>query len=185
MKYLTWNISTERQKHEWMRVRRIIVRLRLGFLIGGHALYFAVCGIAHRYGKLEAFGHSIGVGLWSLLLIGLLLLALEYIYAHLCPNTSPQYVIRNTGITLYGEDGPSEHIPWDAMRYVRIESDPLRQEFRSLILLSSARNSWVRSAMKVAIPLPEPETEVVRALGAAMMDNGLRWTAVGDLAILH
>jgi hypothetical protein len=182
MHYLTWNLSTERQRHEWMRLRRVIVSVRMSLLIGGHAAYFGVCAVGHGFGTLESYGQSLFVGVWSLLLIGLLLLALEHIYAHNCPSTPPRYVIRNTGITRYGEDGPEAHFTWSSMRWVSVESDPRRREFRSLVLTGEPRLPWLRHAGRVVIPLPdaEAETAVVRALGMALLDNGMNWTARGD-----
>ncbi len=193
--YLTWSISEERQRHEWMRVRRSIIAVRMAFLVVGHAVYFILCGIAHWMGCFSQYGHSFWVGLWSMALIGLALFIMEMLYTQLSSAAPPRFAIRKNGLTRYGEDGPCAHYDWTRTRVLHIENDRRRPEFRSLILSEPRRFRWMRRAGRIAIPLPSPEhsaggecldeTHVVDALRQAIEDNGMTWrTCAGGEIVL-
>jgi hypothetical protein len=190
MEYLSWTITVERQRYEWMRFRRSLVALRLTFLAVGHLAYFSICAIGHWLGTFQNYGLSIFVGFWSLILIGMTLLILEMVYAHLCPSTPPRYTIRNSGITLYGEDGPAAHFAWTHAPVLHLESDPAHPEFRSLVLRTHAHR-LLRHFSRVIIPIPpgeaedgqQYETRIVSALAQALDDNGLTWTPCPDGAV--
>ncbi|HLX60273.1 MAG TPA: hypothetical protein VKX17_03220 [Planctomycetota bacterium] len=190
--YFSWSISKERQRHEWMRLRRSIVSIRLAFLVGGHLAYFAFCGVAHALGRFEQYGHSLWVGFWSMALIGIALLLLEMLYARMCPQTLPRFVIRKTGVTQYGDDGPSAHFDWARARVLQIENDRERPEFRSLVLSAPRKSRWLRRAGRVEIPLPSPddpaagvdEVHVVEALRHAIEECGLTWRPCADGAVV-
>lgn len=183
--YLSWSISEERQRHEWLRMRRSITSVRMAFLVGGHIAYFALCAIAHKLGCFEQFGHSFWVGFWSMALIGLLLYFFETLYTRTWHVERPRFAIRKSGVTLYGDDGPSAHYDWSHKPVLHIESDQRRPEFRSLILSTARKNRWLRRAGRVSIPLPAhddhfnaeriDESRVVEALRHATEDHGLRW----------
>ena len=183
--YITWTVSPERLRHEWMRLRQSLVRLRLGFLLVGHVLYFAFCALASYFGRIQNFTHAISLGLWSLTLIGLTLLLSEWIYARMCPDHAPRFTIRRSGVTLYGDDGPAAHFDWRHKKYLRIEADPQRPDFRALILCEAQRFKWLREAGGVRIPLPENgnavnEFQIVQALHDAIRDAGLTWNSGAD-----
>ncbi len=190
--YLTWSISKERQRYEWMRFRRSIVALRIAFLVGGHAAYFGLCGLAHALGRLAQYGHSIWVGFWSIALIGFALMIMEAVYSRMCPLTVPRFSIRGSGVTQYGHDGPSAHYSWKRARILHIETDARRPEFRSLVLSEPRRSRWLRHAGRVTIPLPSGdaaqsdvnETHVVEALRHAIEENGLTWQPTTDGSVV-
>jgi hypothetical protein len=190
--YLTWSISKERQRYEWMRFRRSIVTLRIVFLVGGHLGYFAFCAVAHALGRFAAYGHSIWVGFWSVALIGILLMVMEAIYSRTCPVTVPRFSIRGNGVTQYGDDGPSAHYSFKRARILHIENDARRPEFRSLVLSEPRRSRLLRYAGRVIIPLPsgdatQPdlnETHVVEALRHAIEENGMTWQPSADGAVV-
>lgn len=185
MEYLCWNITPERHKHEWMRLRHKMVRFRLGLVIGGHLIYFAFCAVANHHGKIQNFRHAIWVGFWTLFLFSLVLLLSEFIYARMRPGWLPRFAIRKNGVTKYGQDGPAAHYDWRRKRLLRIESDPRHAEFRSLVLCERSRFKWLREASRVIIPLPQAgdeidEFDVVEALQHAIEDAGLVWRAAAD-----
>ena len=186
--YLTWSVSQERQRYEWMRLRRSIVGIRLGFLIGGHVAYFAFCAIAHALGRFAQYGHSIWVGFWSMALIGIALLILETLYSRMCPQTIPRFTIRKNGVTRYGDDGPAEHYDWSRTRELHIENDYRHPEFRSLILREEKRR-WLPRVAPARIPLPFPgeqtsdgvdELRVIEALRHSIEESGLTWQACAN-----
>lgn len=193
--YLTWSISEERQRHEWLRVRRSIMAVRMAFLVGGHVVYFALLGLAYLLGRFNAYGHSFWVGLWSMGLIGVALFIMEMAYTHLVSTAVPRFAIRKNGLTHYGADGPCAHYDWTRTRILHIENDRHRPEFRSLILTEPRRFRWMRRAGRIAIPLPTPghsgsetldETHVVDALRQAIEDNGMTWRtcASGEIVLM-
>jgi len=183
--YLSWSISEARQRHEWLRVRRSIMAVRLTFLIGGHILYLVLCSVAHALGCFAQYGHSFWVGFWSMALIGMLLFLFETLYTRTWHIEKPRFAIRKSGVTLYGDDGPNAHYDWSHKPVLHIESDHRRPEYRSLILSEAYKYRWLRRAARVSIPLPSlddgssseriDELRVVEALRHATEDHGLRW----------
>lgn len=183
--YLTWSISEDRQRHEWLRMRRSIMSIRMAFLVGGHVAYFALCAVAHRLGCFAQFGTSFWVGFWSMGLIGMLLYLFETLYTRTWRIENPRFAIRRTGVTLYGDDGPTAHYNWSHKPILHIESDHRHPHYRSLILSEARKSRWLRRASRVSIPLPTPhdslsherldESHVVAALRHATEDHGLTW----------
>ncbi len=193
--YLSWSVSQERQRHEWLRVRRSIMAVRIAFLIGGHVAYFALCALAHRLGCFDQYGHSIWVGFWSMTLIGATLFLFEKLYTRTWHIERPSFAIRKNGLTTYGDDGPTAHYDWTRRPVLHIENDRQRPEFRSLILSEARKNRWLRLAGRVVIPLPSSsddfdseridETRVIEALRHAIEDNGMTWvTSAGGEVVL-
>ncbi|MEI6233146.1 MAG: hypothetical protein WCT04_08845 [Planctomycetota bacterium] len=193
--YLSWRISDERQRHEWLHMRRSIMAVRLAFLVGGHVAYFGLCALAHHFGKFQEYGHSIWVAFWSMASIGMVLYLFETLYTRTWRIEQPRYAIRQNGVTLYGDDGPCAHYDWSHKPVLHIESDKRLPHFRSLILSTARRNKWLRRASRVSIPLPSPEdlfdnqrideTHIVHALRQATEDRGLKWvtSANGEIVL--
>ncbi len=193
--YLTWTISDERQRHEWLRFRRSIMTVRMTFLVGGHIVYFLLCALAHRLNCFNQYGTSLWVGFWSKALIGLVLYLFETLYTRTWRIEQPRFAIRKTGVTLYGDDGPTAHYDWTRKPILHIESDRRHPHYRSLVLSEARKYRWMRRAGRVSIPLPTPhenhgperldESHVVAAIRHATEDHGLTWvtSATGEVVL--
>src|SRR5437868_13933972 len=66
--YAEWELSRERQTHEWKRVRRAIISTRVRLVVFGHLVFFAGCLLIDLLGNLDLSRHFTHIGWFSLLL---------------------------------------------------------------------------------------------------------------------
>ena len=181
--YAAWQLTPERQRHEWKRVRRAIIAMRVRLLIYGHLVFFAGCVILNLLGNRAASDNFMSVGCYSLLLTSLSLLLTEWLHVRFPPQHPPRYVVRPSGITEYGDEGPRQHWDWTRILQVRLESDRERPEFRSLIFVNRGLRCF-QGFNRIAVPLPEAsppdgadvdEWNAIAAVGVALTENGYNW----------
>jgi len=173
--YITWQISPERQKHDWMQLRRFIVRTRWRIALYGHVAYFIACSALKTLGV--QCNDFISLGWWSLLIIGMALLIIEWMHVHALPATPPRFVVRRSGLTEYGEDGPRMHWDWERTAQLSIETDRERPAFRSLVVAMKAETLMVGKFCRISIPLPGDDDEfaIIEAVSRALEDNRIDW----------
>ena len=185
-------MSAERQRHEWMRQRRAIVAARIRIVIYGHLLFFALCLIVQALGAVNSAAFA-ACGWMSLLLVSGGLILAEWLHVKMRPRTPPRYVIRNNGVTEYGEEGPRAHWDWSRTQGLSIETDRRAPNYRSLVFKMS--DAWLQN---VQVPLPETagqqadaagvsligEREVVAAIMQALEDNGIQIQPCGGAVAL-
>jgi hypothetical protein len=191
--YLCWQISMERQRHEWMRTRRKIVGARIRIVIYGHLLLLIAALITQGVGGLGLMLNVASAAAFSLLFISAFLFLTEFLHVKMLPKTPPKFVVRPSGVTEYDEEGPRMHWDWSRTRMLSIETDVQQPRYRTLVLKMS-ETVWLGKLGRVCIPLPEvsaaesapdatgkvDEREVVAAIAQALQENGIRWHARGD-----
>ena len=184
--YAQWELSRERQAHEWKRIRRAIISTRIRLLVFGHLAFFAGCLLIDLLGNAELSRHFTHVGWYSLLLTSASLLLAEWMHVRYPPRTPPRFVVRGTGVTEYGDEGPRHHIDWSRTRQLRLECDRERPEFHSLVLVLGGPH-WLERLHRIAIPLPQPltagatgELQALAAVGSALSENGFDWKTHGN-----
>jgi hypothetical protein len=184
LEYLSWDISAERQRHEWIRLRKSLVRMRLRLVFFGHAAYFIVCGCLCYFGAQCAT--FVSLGFWSLLFISIYLLLMEYLLVRMLPAKPPRFVIRKSGLTEYGCEGPLSHWEWQRARQISIETDGINPAYRSLIVTLNGANPLFRKYNRCHFPLPETEHadhDIVAALARALKDNRIELEPQSDGAV--
>lgn len=173
--YIAWQVSPERQKHDWMQLRRFIVRTRWRIALYGHAAYLIACSVLKVLGV--PCSEFISLGWWSLLFIGVALLLMEWAHVKMLPATPPRFVIRRNGLTEYGEDGPRMHWDWDRTAQLSIETDADRPAYRSLVVAMKAETLMRGKFCRTAIPLPTDDDEraIIEAVSRALEENSIDW----------
>jgi hypothetical protein len=189
---LTWQVSRERVRYEWMRQRSKIVSARIRICVVGHVALALFWALIQSFGGLSQFPNFTTVGWVSLLLTSGALFALEILHVLSLPRTPPRFVVRPTGLTEYTDDGPRIHWDWQRARTLSIETDSLRPNYRSLVL-DMPESRWCKTIARVYVPLPEPGADdafvdercVVAAIADALEFNGIEWEpgANGELAL--
>jgi hypothetical protein len=185
--YAAWQLTPDRQRHEWKRARRSIIAMRLRLLIYGHAAFFIACLYLKAHGSIYSanFTHA---AWYSLFLTSAFLLGFEWFHVKYPPRQPARFVIRPTGVTEYGDEGPRAHWEWHRIRQLRLEADRERPEFRSLVFVHGPRlPRWIENLGSVAVPLPGDSTpsfkfegdewQALIAVAAALGDNGIGWKA--------
>jgi hypothetical protein len=174
--YAEWALSRERQTHEWKLMRRAIITMRVRLLIFGHLLFFAGCLLIDLLGNAELSGHFAHVGWYSLLLTSVSLLLAEWLHVRFPPRCPPRYVVRSTGVTEYGDEGPRHHLDWSRTRQLRLVCDRERPEFHSLVFVLGGPH-WLERLHRIYVPLPDPvnELQALAAVGSALAENGFDW----------
>ncbi|HYG78584.1 MAG TPA: hypothetical protein VEK08_26530 [Planctomycetota bacterium] len=174
--YAAWQISEQRQRHEWTLMRRSIVKTRLSIVIFGHSGFFATCLLLNARGvPCSTFIH---LGWWSLLLASLLLLLMEFLHVHSLPRIPPRFVVRRSGLTEYGEEGPRTHWDWGRAEQLSIATDHERPAYRSLVVALRSQSKLFQKFTRIYIPLPETEQQInerdiIAAVNAALEDNNI------------
>jgi hypothetical protein len=157
--------------------------MRVRLLVYGHLLFFAGALVLYLFGNRTASDNFTSVGCYSLLLTSFSLLLTEWLHVRFPPRQPPRYVVRQSGITEYGDEGPRQHWDWTRIRHLRLEADRERPEFRSLIFVNSDLR-WLREISRVVVPLPEAapqegggldEWNAIAAVGTALTENGFGW----------
>jgi hypothetical protein len=182
--YAEWELSRERQTHEWKRVRRAIITTRIRLVVFGHLLFFAGCILVNLLGSPDVSKHFTHIGWYSLLLTSSSLLLAEWMHVRFPPRSPPRYVVRSTGVTEYGDEGPRHHLDWSRTRQLRLISDRERPEFHSLVFVLGGQ-SWLAPQHRISVPLPQPvsqsslepigEFQALEAIGSALTENGFDW----------
>lgn len=185
--FVTWQITPERQRHEWMQLRKSLVAARVRIVVFGHAIYFGACLALSSAGvQCSTF---ISCGWWSLVYISVTMLLLEWLHVRMLPRTPARFVIRKSGLTEYSEDGPRSHWEWQRAQHLSIISDLERPAYRSLVVGMHSQTGWMRKLSCFHIPLPEKqqsdtdETKVIAAVSQALEASGIRWEPRTDGAI--
>lgn len=186
--YIAWQISAERQKHEWMLLRRIIVRTRWRIALYGHAAFLLICSTLNALGVQCA--EFISLGWWSLCFIGISLLLTEWVHVRMLPSTPPRFVVRRSGLTEYSEEGPRKHWDWARTAQLSIETDCERPGYRSLVVGMKSGSALFEKFCRFSIPLPATDGEstideraIVEAVSRALEENRIRWQPRPDGAI--
>jgi len=183
--YASWQISDERHRYEWTQWRRTIVSARLRFVVFGHAAYFGGCFLLNNAGM--PCSNFMFTGGWSLLFASFCLFVLEYFHVRALPRTPARFVIRTSGLTEYGEEGPQTHWEWHRARHLSIATDCNRPAYRSLIVAIHSESRFIRAFSRISIPLPElEERDIVAAVQQALEANHieLRPQSGGNVALV-
>lgn len=183
--YASWQLSPDRQRHEWKRTRRSIIAMRVRILIYGHLAFFLACMSLKHLGSIYSanFTHA---AWYSLFLTSAFLLGIEWLHVKFPPRMPPRFVVRPSGVTEYGDEGPRAHWEWSRIRQLRLEADRERPEFRSLVFVHGGPRVLERLVC-VAVPLPGglaptvsfegDEWQALAAVAQALSDNGIAWKA--------
>jgi hypothetical protein len=178
-----------------MQSRRAIVTARIRVVFLGHAAFFAICLLLEAFGRLPA--GFLSAGCWSLFFLGVVLILAEWLHVKMQPRVPPRFVVRSSGLTEYGQDGPRAHWDWHRTHQLSIESDRERPGYRSLVLAMQGEQALLRTLHRFYIPLPdEPEDspmqgevnerEVVAALWRAFEQSRIAWVGRnGAVALMH
>lgn len=173
--YIDWDVSPERQRHDWSQARRAIVRTRIIIVLAGHAAFLVVCQWLKASGALS--GGFVALGWWSLLVVSACLLMLEFLHVRARPRERLRFVVRNNGVTAYDADGPRAHWDWSRTCLLSLETDRERPDYRNLVLGLQADAHCLNRFFRCAIPLPEAredapdEVRIVAAVKEALAAN--------------
>ena len=208
--YVMWQVSPERQRYEWMQFRRSIVSTRIRLVVFGHLAFFAVC-VLLKYVAGIAQCEFFSFGWWSLFILSSGLLMLEWLHVKTLPRVPPRFMLRQSGLTEYGEDGPRMHLPWQRTFQLSIETSREQPQYRSLVFTTECTpvepeqsanfDGWVvwprwqalRNFMHrfscLRVPLPEhiDELQIAAAIDRALEESGIDWKAQagGAISLLH
>ena len=183
--YAAWQLTPERQRHEWRRTRRAIISTRIRLLVAGHCVFLASCVGLNLLSNAHVCSNFAWVGCYSLLLTSVVLLICEWLHVRFPPRHPPRFVVRTNGVTEYGDEGPRNHWDWTRVRQLRLVADRERPEFRSLVFVTSGYR-WMEKFHDITVPLPDAapadlasigEREAIGAVGVALAENGFQWKA--------
>ena len=201
IQYVSWQVSLERQRYEWMRLRRSIVSTRIRIVVVGHILFFAGClGLKEMGGASYAWFFALGW--WSLFFVSSSLLIFEWLHVKTLPRVTPRFAIRQSGLTEYGQDGPRLHLNWQRACRLSIETEHFHPHVRSLVIHTQSETgwrclpwtqctTWIEKFGRFYIPLPDnsqsAENEIVAAIGLALENSGICWKPLpnGSISLLH
>ena len=175
--YAEWQLSRERQVHEWKLLRRAIVSTRIRLVVYGHLAFFLGCVLLELLGHPEMSLQCAKAGWVSLLMTSAVLMAVEWRLVRFPPLSPPRFVVRGSGLTEYGHEGPRHHLDWLRTRQLRLEADQERPEFLSLVFIRGGP-AWLERFSRISVPLPESSGAKIGALSAvghALADNGYQW----------
>jgi hypothetical protein len=176
--YASWQLTPERQRHEWRRTRRSIIAMRLRIVVYGHLAFFIACLLLKNTGSIYS-NNFVNAGCYSLFLTSAFLLAFEWLHVKFPPRLPPRFVVRPSGVTEYGDEGPRAHWEWSRIRQLRLEADRDRPEYRSLIFVHGP--NWMTRLGRVTVPLPGgsegDEWQALIGVVEALSDNGIAWKA--------
>ncbi len=176
--YAAWQLTPERQRHEWKRARRAIISTRIRLLVCGHAVYFAGCVALNFLSSAHVCSNFASAGCYSLLMTSVVMLICEWLHVRFQPRLPPRFVVRPHGVTEYGDEGPLNHWDWSRVRQLRLVADRDHPQFRSLVVVTSGWR-WLEKFHRIRIPLPDAagEHEAIGAIGVALAENGFQWRA--------
>jgi hypothetical protein len=187
--FIAWQISPERQRHEWMQLRKSFVATRIRIVILGHAVYFVAC-LALSGAGVQWGSTLLCCGWWSLLYISAALLLMEWLHVRMLPKTPARFVVRKSGLTEYNEEGPLSHWEWRRAEHLNIVTDLDRPTYRSLEVGMKSEAKWLKKFTRFYIPLPElspsepiDETKVIAAVSEALEASGINWKPRSDGAV--
>ena len=188
--YIAWQISPERQRHEWMQLRKSLVAARVRIVVIGHAIYFLAC-LALSGAGVQSGSTLLSCGWWSLLYISAAMLLMEWLHVRMLPRTPARFVVRKSGLTEYNEEGPRTHWDWNRAQHLSIVSDQERPAYRSLMVGMNSETGWLNKFSRFYIPLPEvsstandvDEIKVIAAVSEALEASGIHWKPRADGAI--
>jgi hypothetical protein len=182
---INWQITPERQRHEWLRTRRLIIAARLRIVVYGHIAFLLLLSCLRAAGWLSAGSQLSACGWLSLCFVSAALLAMEFVHMRLLPATPPRYAVRQSGVTEYDEHGPHAHWDWSHTRCLLLERDQQRPEFQSLVFVMNGPE-WLWRLNHFHIPLPENNAagadshQIILAVGRALTANGIEWKSERD-----
>jgi hypothetical protein len=188
--YIAWQISPERQRHEWMQLRKSLVAARVRIVVIGHAVYFLTC-LALSVVGVQWGSTFLSCGWWSLIYISAAMLGMEWLHVRMLPRTPARFVIRKCGLTEYNEEGPRTHWDWTRAQHLSIVCDQEHPAYRSLMVGMNSETGWLNKFSRFYIPLPEntstasdiDEIKVIAAVSQALQASGIQWKPRPDGAI--
>jgi hypothetical protein len=190
VEYIAWQISPERQRHEWMQLRKSLVAARLRIVIIGHLIYFLACAGLSIAG-VKSGSTFLSCGWWSLIYISVAMLLMEWLHVRMLPRTPARFVVRKSGLTEYNEEGPRTHWDWTRAQHLSIVCDKERPAYRSLMVGMNSETGWLNKFSRFYIPLPEgtstssdiDEIKVIAAVSQALEASGIQWKPRPDGAV--